>query len=1457
MTRRILSVILALLMAASLFGAVATSVSAANVTTGFIPATPGSYEKVGDVSALAAGDEILIVDEAAAMTLSTTQNGNNRAAAAVTVSAGQITVPEGNETIQSFVLAEADEGFYLLAGEGLYLYAPNAYNGSSSGNYLRTTDTESAAHAWTLTENAVSAVNYSARGILHYNANNGNPIFSCYSSAGAVAIYKRGAEGCAHPNAVYTVTEEPGCTSAGARSWSCPDCGQTGAETIPALGHAWDEGTVITPAACETPGQIQYLCTRDQNHSRTEALPALGHLDADGDQVCDRCGQTLSTADTYVLANSIREGDRIMFVYSDDSVTKAAGPIAGSGVNTYLTAVNAEILDDAVVCADALVFDVEAGTAAGSFAFRSGGKYLDPSTAASGTNYIHLSATAKSELTDWTVSFSEGVATVSHAISSSAVRSIKYNLSSPRFSAYLSGQQDIAIYKLATEQDLVDVYVVDQTNSESFNAYVFNRAADANDGTAWPGHALECLGKDFENNNYYHLTLDRAAYDAVIFNNGSSQNDDAHMLVLDADMAGAIAVYNNSAWEASYLASNDVYPAANAVVTAPGCTEGGFTVYNGLLGSVSEPRDLTDALGHAWGAWAADGSNSHSRVCAHDASHVETELCTDADNDGLCEVCGGAIVPVTGYVESGRYVIAGLVNGGYYALPCSIQSQNPAGTLVSAVDYAVAESEARGYIYSVQLLPNGYYTISSGEAFLGSSGSDSGIRTLAPGEALNDSFYWNISAGEHGSFRVANVGASSRALAYRKDASFDRFGAYAAANIDGLTYYDLELLPVLSEQDPDSSEDIDVYFVDETDTDSPYAYYYNENNPPDPEDTGEDLAGYPGTSLSSVGLEKGGHRYYKLTLNATLFTHILFNNGLTGGVEAGNQTVDLDFRADAVADPLEEDGNRFVVYYVYRDGLQMAASPGSDLWPAPPTVIREAGCTESGLAQYVGLRTGVIDGQVELPALGHDWDEWSETAPPSCTEAGAERRICARCDAAETRTLEPLGHTRGEAVQENVVPATCSAEGSYDEVVYCTVCNEELSREPKTIEKLAHTPAEPVIENEVPATCTEAGSYESVVYCSECGEEISRETVAVAALGHNPGEAVRENYVEPTATTDGGYDTVVHCTRCNAELSREHTVLPATGPAEPVLDESIVLYNSIGIGIEIQTTFGVRKSVTDRFESWYIEVSKLDASGNVTETRRFGAGQEGAVSEGYIREAVYTDITAKEMGVRYAASFHGFAADGSETYSNTVTNTVRDYVIEELLKTDNDDATRRLAADLLNYGAAAQVYFNFDTENLVNANLSAEAQAAMTQFADVGEAPATLENGSNGPNVYGSVSVMNRVVLSLTVRGVGSPSEVKVLVKNHETGEVKATIDAVQRGTVWMADYAGFEAEDMRTAFDFVPVADGTETGTPLTWSVEGYAKQARQNEDASEAELALFNALLHYVDAAKAAYGN
>ena len=43
-------------------------------------------------------------------------------------------------------------------------------------------------------------------------------------------------------------------------------------------------------------------------------------------------------------------------------------------------------------------------------------------------------------------------------------------------------------------------------------------------------------------------------------------------------------------------------------------------------------------------------------------------------------------------------------------------------------------------------------------------------------------------------------------------------------------------------------------------------------------------------------------------------------------------------------------------------------------------------------------------------------------------------------------------HTPGNAVRENEISADCTSDGSYDEVIRCSECTEELSRVTKIIE---------------------------------------------------------------------------------------------------------------------------------------------------------------------------------------------------------------------------------------------------------------------------------------------------------------------------------------------------------------------------------------------------------------------
>ena len=67
-------------------------------------------------------------------------------------------------------------------------------------------------------------------------------------------------------------------------------------------------------------------------------------------------------------------------------------------------------------------------------------------------------------------------------------------------------------------------------------------------------------------------------------------------------------------------------------------------------------------------------------------------------------------------------------------------------------------------------------------------------------------------------------------------------------------------------------------------------------------------------------------------------------------------------------------------------------------------------CTEDGEKGKVCSRCGMKETE-KIPALGHDWGDWTVTTPATCTEEGVETRICNRNSShVETRTIPTTGH---------------------------------------------------------------------------------------------------------------------------------------------------------------------------------------------------------------------------------------------------------------------------------------------------------------------------------------------------------------------------------------------------------------------------------------------------------------
>ena len=148
-----------------------------------------AWTLVTDASTLAAGDKIIIVAKGANYAMSTTQNSNNRAQAAVTKDGNTLTF---TSAVQEITLEEGTLAgtFAFNVGSSKYLYAA-----SSSSNHLKTgSKNDNASWKIEIANTSVATIKAqgaSTRNWLRYNSSNNPPIFSCYGSGQAdVVIYK-------------------------------------------------------------------------------------------------------------------------------------------------------------------------------------------------------------------------------------------------------------------------------------------------------------------------------------------------------------------------------------------------------------------------------------------------------------------------------------------------------------------------------------------------------------------------------------------------------------------------------------------------------------------------------------------------------------------------------------------------------------------------------------------------------------------------------------------------------------------------------------------------------------------------------------------------------------------------------------------------------------------------------------------------------------------------------------------------------------------------------------------------------------------------------------------------------------------------------------------------------------------------------------------------------------------
>ena len=155
---------------------------------------------------------------------------------------------------------------------------------------------------------------------------------------------------------------------------------------------------------------------------------------------------------------------------------------------------------------------------------------------------------------------------------------------------------------------------------------------------------------------------------------------------------------------------------------------------------------------------------------------------------------------------------------------------------------------------------------------------------------------------------------------------------------------------------------------------------------------------------------------------------------------------------------------------------------------------------------------------------------------------------------------------------------------------------------------------------------------------------------------------------------------------------------------------SVTLSTNLNMNFAMYNVFPVKSGYVAR-------ITKSYADGRENTVVEIAADSWKLDSYGYL-DASFTDISAKEMSD--SINIEILDANGVViAYHNGATVKAN---LESIYNEETDEKLRTLAIDMLNYGAAAQVYFGYNTENLANSGIDAASSTTVTE-SDIPTAP--------------------------------------------------------------------------------------------------------------------------------------
>ena len=308
--------------------------------------------------------------------------------------------------------------------------------------------------------------------------------------------------------------------------------------------------------------------------------------------------------------------------------------------------------------------------------------------------------------------------------------------------------------------------------------------------------------------------------------------------------------------------------------------------------------------------------------------------------------------------------------------------------------------------------------------------------------------------------------------------------------------------------------------------------------------------------------------------------------------------------------------------------------------------------------------------------------------------------------------------------------------------------------------------------------------------------------------------------------------------------------------------ENFHVGHNCSFGNDLSLLYAILKSDLDGCTDIRLVVRKEKYNGNTL----VGTVTETLYPTEYIINGVayyrfdYRGVAAKEIGDVLTAELV-FTRDGVEYSGEIDTYSLKEYATE-LLEKSNNSVFKSLLVDLLNYGAAAQTYFGYRTDALVNADLSEAQQALATQdYTSLNVSADSGDDKSYSVSITGKNVLFDNRIKLLIATDIGQDGDLdgislRIRYKDYlgrDTEKFISGSDFTYRSDVngYTACFDGLKASELRTELELAIVKDGVDVSATVKYGFDTYANTCIENST-NESFKELLKKTLIYSDSAK-----